>query len=260
MPPPTCLSNHILAATNDRHLWAIHGGHRNIGALYLGFLYGFLHFLSEENQEKTAAVAGWEAKFDSVCFISPVLSWWQKYNFSGVWIKSVFSGGESENIQELWIWSLVQRAKVLTPACSGAKSAAIVPTWPLNLENHKPGSLKKKNRTPEKELCSENLSDKFLHILHHFIVFSYFHITFLCLPVFLLENLDDFFYLSNTSTFLDWSPSATHLCFAFLRNKTSPLSNQANGIFQRQDLGSLRDTWILWKIRGKSLCNLVEWP
>ena len=101
LPPPTCLSDHILAATNDRHLRAIHGGHRNIGALYLGFLYGFLHFLSEENQEKTAAVAGWEVKFDSICFISPVSSWWQKYNFSGVWVKFVFFWGESENIQEL---------------------------------------------------------------------------------------------------------------------------------------------------------------
>ena len=55
LPPPTCLSDHILAATNDRHLWAIHGGHRNIGALYLGFLYGFLHFLSEENQTKNCS-------------------------------------------------------------------------------------------------------------------------------------------------------------------------------------------------------------
>ena len=115
LPPPTCLSDHILAATNDRHLRAIHGGHRNIGALYLGFLYGFLHFLSEENQEKTAAVAGWEVKFDSVCFISPVSSWWQNCNFSGVWILLFFfGGGEFENIQELWIWSLVQRAKVPT--------------------------------------------------------------------------------------------------------------------------------------------------
>jgi len=35
------------------------------------------------------------------------------------------------------------------------------------------------------------------------------------------------------------------------------LSNQANGIFQRQDLGSLRDTWILC---GKSVeTHFVIW-
>lgn len=150
-PPPTRLSDHILAATNDRHLRAIHCGHWNIGALHLGFLYGFLHFLSEENQEKTAAVAGWEVKFHSISFISPVSSWWQKYNFSGVWIKfDVFFGGIRKYSGTVKFGST---RKTAHPTCSGAKSAAIVPTWPLNLEITHLEALEKKTN-PEKELCN----------------------------------------------------------------------------------------------------------
>ena len=181
LPPPTCLSDHILAATNDRHLWAIHGGHRNIGALYLGFLYGFLHFLSEENQTKNCSCGrlGGEIWFHLFHLTSVVMM--TTVQFFRVSDISLFLVGESENIQELWIWSLVQRAKVPTPACSGAKSAAIVPTWPLNLENHKPGSLKKKIELQKKSYVAKTWVTN-LYIFC--IILLSFHITILLFSVY----------------------------------------------------------------------------
>lgn len=176
--------------------------------------------------------------------------------FSGVWVKFDVFWGNLKIFRncEFEVWFNVQKCRP-QPAPEQKVPPLYRPghwIWKItNLE-----ALRKKNRTPEKELCSENLRDKFLlvHILHHFIVFSYFHITFLCLSSWesgwLLLSIEHI-------NVLDWSPSATHLCFAFLRNKTSPLSNQANGIFQRQDLGSLRDTWISC---GKSVeTHFVSW-